>query len=128
MIRLLGAFLELERRENRFIVTQWDVDSGEIQRFVFAAERVGRGLTLVGIEDVCGDDLELTWDTSGRLIKVHQRIENRTVLINYLPGGSINSLGLLTNGGAQTQLVRYEYDASGRLSAAFDRRGLATRY
>ncbi|HYR91353.1 MAG TPA: RHS repeat-associated core domain-containing protein [Terriglobia bacterium] len=128
MIRLLDAFLELVRRENRFIVTQWDVDSGEIRRFAFVAERTGPALTLVGIEDVSGDGLELTWDASGRLGKLRQRIENRTVMVSYSPAGRITSLALVTNGGAKTPLVRYEYDESGRLSAAFDRRGLANRY
>jgi RHS repeat-associated protein len=128
-IRLLGAFLELVRSETRLIVTQWNVDSGEIQRFVFEAERSSDGLTLllVGIEDVCGDGLALIRDTSGRLGKLHQRIENRTVTVSYSPQGRIASLALVTSGG-ETQLVGYEYDAAGRLSAVIDRRGLANRY
>jgi RHS repeat-associated protein len=127
-IRLLGAFLELARHEHRFIVTQWDPDSQKLQRFVFAAERTGGALTLVSIEDVSGDGLDLIWDSSGRLTTLRQRIENRTVTLNYSPAGQISSLALLTGRGAQTPLVRYEYDSGGRLSAAFDRRELANRY
>src|SRR5207244_1438638 len=114
----------------RLIVTQWDVDSGEIQRFVFAAERAGESLTLflVGIEDLCGDGVTLARDASGRVSKLHQRIENRTVVLKYSADGRIESLALVTNGGAETQLVGYEYDAAGRLSAAVDRRGVANRY
>jgi RHS repeat-associated protein len=129
-LRLLGAFLELVRSDNRLIVTQWDPDSGDIQRFVFAAGRSGGDLTLslAGIEDVCGDGLELTRDASGRLTMVRQRIEDRTVAVNYSPAGRISSLALVTKGGAPAPLVRYEYDGAGRLSAAFDRGDLANRY
>lgn len=127
-IRLLGAFHEMERRENRLVITQWDVDSGEIHRVVFATERLRGILDLVGIEDVSGDGLELTWDTSGRMTRLHQRIEKRTVVVNYSTVGRIDSLALVTDGVGQTQLVNYEYDEAGRLSAAYDRRGLANRY
>ncbi len=127
-IRLLGAYHEMERVDNRLVITQWDVDSGEIQRFVFTAKRVSGVLDLVGIEDVSGDGLELTWDKSGRMTHLHQRIEKRTVVVNYSTAGRINSLALVTEGGVETQLVSYEYDQAGRLSAAFDRRGLANRY
>jgi len=128
IIRLLGAFLELIRHDNRYVVTQWDVESGEIQRCVFASECATDAPALVAVENVSGDGVEVAWEASGRLRTLRQRIENRTVLVNYSPAGRISSLALVTDGGARTELVRYEYDAVGRLTAAFDRRGLANRY
>jgi RHS repeat-associated protein len=129
-VKLPGAFLELARKENRLIVTQWDVDYGEVQRFVFAAERVDDALTLVlaGIENACGDGIELTWGASGRMTRLRQRAEKRTIIVNYSEAGRIRSLALLADSGVQIELVRYEYNDAGCLSAAFDRRGLATRY
>jgi RHS repeat-associated protein len=128
VIRLLGAFLELSREGNRYIVTQWNVESGEIQRFVFAGERATGAPPLVAVENVSGDGVEVSWDASGRLKSLRQRIEKRTVQVNCSPAGRITSLVLVTKEGTRTELVRYEYDAAGRLSAAFDRKGLANRY
>src|ERR1035441_937360 len=51
VIRLLGAFLELVHQDNRYLVTQWDVESGEIQRFVFAADRLTGVSSLVAVEN-----------------------------------------------------------------------------
>ncbi|HMF97681.1 MAG TPA: RHS repeat-associated core domain-containing protein [Vicinamibacterales bacterium] len=134
---LLGAFLELKRIGNRLLITQWDVDSDDVQRFFFTAHGVSDDLTLSleSIENVSGDGLDLTWDVSGRIAKIRQRVENRTILINYDPSRghdsaprvSIASVALSTHTGLAT-LVTYEYDASGRLTAAIDRRGLANRY
>jgi len=82
VIRLLGAFLELIRQRNQYIVTQWNVESGEIQRFVFTAEQGSDALLLAAVENVSGDGVDLTWTASGRLGSLRQRTENRTVLIN----------------------------------------------
>jgi RHS repeat-associated protein len=128
VIRLLGAFMELLRQGSRYIVTGWDVESGEIKRFVFAADPVGNATPLVSVEDVAGNGVELSWEPSGQLKSLRQRTEERTVLVNCLSGGQISSLSLVTKSGAPTLLVRYEYDIQGRLVAAIDRRGLANRY
>jgi len=50
VIRLLGAFLELAQHDDRYIVTKWDVESGEIQRFVFARGPAADALPLVAVE------------------------------------------------------------------------------
>jgi RHS repeat-associated protein len=128
VIRLLGAFLELIREGNRYIVTQWNVESGEIQRFVFAGERGTGALPLVAVENVNGDGVEVLWEAPGQLKSLRQRIENRTIQVNYSPTGRIISLVLVTKEGTRRELVRYEYDAIGRLSAVFDRKGFANRY
>ncbi len=128
VIRLLGAFLELVRQDDRYIVTNWDVESEEINRFIFSAERGAADPALMAVENVSGDGVELTWDPAGRLSRLRQRTENRTVLLNYSKAGLVSSLDLVTREGAGTELVRYEYDEAGRFSAAFDRRDLANRY
>jgi RHS repeat-associated protein len=128
IIRLLGAFLELVRENGRYIVTEWDVESGEIQRFVFSAEESNDAPPLVSVENVSGDGVEVSWDAPGRLKSLRQQIENRTVLFNYSAGGRIASVSLSRTDGSRADLVRYEYDSVGRLSAVFDRRDLANRY
>jgi len=61
VIRLLGAFLELAQHDDRYIVTKWDVESGEIQRFVFARGPAADALPLVAVENVSGAGVELAW-------------------------------------------------------------------
>jgi RHS repeat-associated protein len=125
IIRLFGAFLELVRQGDSYIVTGWDVESKEIKRFLFAANPLSDAMALVSVEDVSGNAVELSWEVSGRLKSLRQRNEDRTVLVKYLSGGQISSLSLVTDSGEPTTLVHYEYDAQGRLLAATDRRGLA---
>src|SRR5262249_23836235 len=128
-ILLPGAFLELAREGKNLVVTQWDVESGVVQRFVFAAERGHDPLRLfpVAIEDISGAGLELTW-TSNRLTSVRQRIEQRTLVLEYSADDHLDSLVLAGDRGERITLTRYEYDAAGHLLAAIDRRGLADRY
>lgn len=128
VIRLLGAFLELVCHNNRYEVTQWDVESAEITRFVFAADRLTDAPPLVAVENVSGDGIDVAWEAPGRLESLRQRTENRTILVNYSPDARIHSLVLVTKEGTRTEVAHFEYDAVGRLTAVFDRRGLANRY
>jgi RHS repeat-associated protein len=128
VVRHLGAFLELVRDGDRYVVTQWDVESGAIVRFVFAADGPVDTPSLMAVENISGDGVDVTYEAPSRLKSLRQRIEKRTVLVNYLANGLIGSLILTGKEGARSELVRYEYDLLGRLSVVFDRRGLANRY
>jgi len=128
VIRLLGAFLELVRDSDGYVVTHWDVESGAIVRFVFASDKPVDNPPLVGVESVSGDGVDVTNEAPGRVKGLRQRIEKRTVVVNYSANGRILSLDLMTNEGVRTEIVRYEYDTADRLSVVYDRRGLANRY
>ena len=54
IVRNLGTFQELSKRGSQYIITQWDVDTGEIERFVFNQGQKGAVWPLAGIEDVTG--------------------------------------------------------------------------
>jgi RHS repeat-associated protein len=128
VIRLLGAFLEFAWQNNRYVVTQWDVESGQITRFIFAVDERAGPPPLVAVEDVSGDGIDVMWEAPGRLKSLHQRTEKRTVLVNYSRDARISSLALATKEGARAEIACFEYDVAGRLSAVIDRRGLANRY
>ena len=125
-IRLLGSYLELSSNGGRFEIVSWDVDSGEIERFVFEVKTSGYAFNLVAIENVSGDRVDVTWTSGGELESLHQQRENRTILVHY-KAGRISSLSL-ENAPGDPELVRYEYDKEGRLIAAVNRRGFAHRY
>src|SRR5207253_42127 len=67
-------------------------------------------------------------DNAGRLTGVRQRLEKRTLLIDYTKNDRIESVSFLLPGNRRQVMARYEYDNSGRLSAAFDGLGYADRY
>ena len=127
-IRLFGAYVELAREDSHFVVTQWNPESEDIWRYVFRAVGPGGTTVLLRVENVSGDSVDVVNDKADRLSALHQRLEGRTVAVNYLPSGKIGSLMLVTKTGENAELVRYEYDGVGQLSAAIDPRGLANRY
>ncbi len=122
IVRNLGSFSELSKRGSHYVVTRWDVDTGDIERFVFQEGKRGVPWALARIEDVTGQGLELLYDRRGRLKAIRQRLEKRTVVLDYSPDDRIVSLALLLPDKRQRILVRYEYDEKGRLAAAIDAR------
>jgi len=120
VIRNFGTFQEITCSGSRYIITQWDVDSGEIERFVFVRGKPGTIWPLAALEDVTGQGLDLLYDGRGRLSGIRQRLEKRTLLLEYTSGDRIKSVVFQAAGGEKYTLARYEYDAHGRLVAAHD--------
>lgn len=126
VVRLLGAFMEIRERGGNVCVTQWNVESGEIETFVFRQAVINNQLELVAIENVSGDSVELRWSSTGQLQSLHQSLEHRTILARYTPEGLIAALWL--DGDESNPLVLYEYDADGHLLSSVNQRGFAHRY
>jgi RHS repeat-associated protein len=124
VIRNVGSFQELRQTGNRYVLTRWNVDTGAIDRYVFALRPIGEASPLASIENVTGHGLDLYRDDAGRLLTVRQRLERRALILEYTRDGRIANVSL----GAGGTLARYEYDATGRLAAAFDSLGHAERY
>jgi RHS repeat-associated protein len=81
--------------------------------------------SLVKITDRCDNAVELRYD-AGRLVTVIDSI-GRELRFRYA-GGRLRRVRLLQRDGELLDLVRYEYDADGRLAAATDPEGGALRY
>ena len=120
IIRNLGTFQELSKRGSQYIITQWDVDTGEIERFVFNQGQKGAVWPLAGIEDVTGQGLDLFWDERGRLSRIKQRLEQRALVVDYTPENQISAVSFLSPDHQRQVLIRYEYDEKGRLTTAAD--------
>lgn len=128
VVRNLGTFQELSKNGDRYIVTRWDVDTGEIERYVFKEGQKGEAWPLASIEDVTGQGLDMLRDRTGQLTGIQQRLEKRILLVDYTANNRIQSISFLLPDNQQQVLVRYEYDNNDRLHAAYDALGYVDRY
>jgi RHS repeat-associated protein len=126
--RHFGANLEVFAQKSRIIVQRWNVESGEVRRFIFLPGRPGTAWPLAAIEDLCGAGLDLRHDDQGRPVSIRQRAEGRTLRLRYDKRGLLGSVALDGPSGEAIEVARYEYGADGALSAAFDALGYADRY
>ncbi|HMB91053.1 MAG TPA: RHS repeat-associated core domain-containing protein, partial [Rhodothermales bacterium] len=116
------------KRSNLYYVTQWDVESRKVTRYVFKLSVQGSVWPLVSIEDVTGRGLDLLYDASGQLTGIRQRLEQRTLQLEYTGANRIASVSLAVPGYPRHRLMQYEYNQQGQLAAAYDALGFADRY
>ncbi len=128
VVRNFGTFQELAKRKHEYVVTRWDVDTGDIERYVFKIGKKGEAWPLASIEDVTGQGLDLHYDHLGRLRGIQQRLEKRTLFLEYDSQNHISSVNFLLPHDQRQTLARYEYDRHGRLSAAYDALNHVDRY
>ena len=128
VIRNFGAFLEVFKTRQHYIVQNWDVETGEIIRYCFLPGPSETAWLLDSIEDETGQGLDLHWDTQKRLLSIQQRLEQRTLLIGYSPDGYIDTIKMCASSGQQFQLCRYDYNSIGQQIASFDAAGSADYY
>ncbi|MBN1758544.1 MAG: RHS repeat protein [Chitinispirillaceae bacterium] len=128
IIRNLSTFQELSRVGYRYMVTRWNVETGEIVRFVFREAAPGIETQLASIEDITGQALDLMYDYHGRLTGIQQRIEKRRLTIFYTAIDRIEKVCLELSDGQYRPLVQYGYNESGCLAAAQNSRGFVDRF
>jgi len=126
-IRNLCTFQELCKRDNQYVVTRWDPKTGDIERYIFNIND-DKTWRLGGIEEVTGHSLDMLYNNKGQLTGVQQRLERRTLSIDYDSDSQITSVSILLPDNQRQTLVRYEYDRKHRLTAAYDALGYADRY
>jgi RHS repeat-associated protein len=127
-LRSLPTFQELTRRGDRLVLTQWDVDSGDISELVFTPRPLDVPAPLLRIEKITGQALDLLRDSAGRLVEVRQLVEGRALMLVYDTSGLITAVALRYPDQTQRRLVSYEYDEGRRLRSAIDAAGNADRY
>jgi RHS repeat-associated protein len=127
VLQSLGSFQELSRRGAHYVLTRWNPDADEVERFVFSESNRGKCL-LASIEDTTGHGLDLERDPSGRLVAICQRLEGRRLVLDYNQQNRIASLTLVSHSAQEHCLARYEYGPGDTLDAAFDALGNTDRY
>lgn len=122
VIRNFGTFQELCKKDFGYIITQWDIDTGEIERYVFKVGPVGWTSPLVSIEDITGRQaLDLSYDEKGKLIDVRQRLEKRSLQLVYTKNNQVEKVIFYSaDGGKKHVMARYEYDKHSRLISAYN--------
>jgi RHS repeat-associated protein len=127
VVRNLSTTQELFKENDRYVVLRWDIDSDEIQRFIFAKGPEGQPWALQSIDNAAGQALDMLRDDKGRLVGVRQRLEKRTLGIEY-SSEKISRVFLLLPGHKTQPLVTYEYDDRGQLASAADPLGFVDLY
>jgi RHS repeat-associated protein len=130
LARVEGAYLELFRHGDRYVVRTWDAESGALADFCFTPVD-GHPWPLTAIEDVSGDGIDLSWlehAATLRLVTLRQRTEGRELKVDYDRAGWLAGLSLIGADGSRQQLVGYEHDESGHLLAIVDAAGFADRF
>ncbi len=125
----MGTFQELEKRGDEYFLTQWDVDTGALERFCYGmlpgSDSVFR---LIRIENVSGQAIDIEWDALGQLHSVRQRIEGRSLSFTYLPNGLLDTVFLNGSKGENRLVAKYEYDEFSRLIQVTDSLGRLQEY
>ncbi|HKP96258.1 MAG TPA: RHS repeat-associated core domain-containing protein [Fibrobacteria bacterium] len=127
-VRNLGTYSELSKQGLLLKVTRWNVNTGEVARYLFQAGRNGQPWPLLFLEDPSGQGLELAWDERGWLKAVRQKLEKRCLVFSHGPEGRIATVAFRYADQRLQTLARYEYDRNGRMAAAYDALGQADRY
>jgi RHS repeat-associated protein len=125
----LGSCRELRRVADAVVLTTWDVEDGEVERYLFVPPDDGQVVPLLRYEEaIAGHALELRWNNRGQLLELRQTLEDRALVFDYGADGFLDSVSLRASGGARRQVARLEHDAGGRLVAAHDAAGQTDRY
>ena len=124
----LGAFLEVFREHSHYVVRTWDVNSGNIIRYLFAPEQTRMSWRLGAIEESTGERLVLDWSSDGKLTRIRQPRERRALSLSYSPDGLVEEIVFEPPAGGSHTIARYEYDSARRLIAAYDAADSADRY
>ncbi len=119
-LRNFGAFTEIWLRDKEYTVCQWDVNTGEVWRYLFGKEEFGIG-PLKEIQDPTGQGVELTYGLGNRLTTITQKLERRALLLHYNSRNLIENIEFQSADKKTSQnLFRYSFDSKGHLIAATD--------
>ncbi len=123
-----SAFQELRKQKDSFIVTHWDVETYETTRFIFKQGEPGEPWPLQRIENITGQGLDLFYDEKGRLLRIHQEIEKRDLLLAYNQHNRITAVVVILADNSRHVRAQYDYDDQQRLAAAYNAMGHSDQY
>lgn len=127
VLRHLGTFQELTQTGTHLVVTQWEPAGGRVIRYIFRRDR-GSVFLLSAIEGAARGALDIFYDYQGRLERVQQRREKRSLILSYNQAGFVKEVNVQTARGERIRAASYQYDNRGYLIAAEGPTGYADRY
>lgn len=129
VLRNLGAFHELRAEGSELVVTTWDPEEHEVERYRFEPTLLGSSYRLRSKESSDGQAIDVIYNNEGRISRLRQRRERRCLILTYDQRGRVIELrvaGPRTIGNEQEHetagrlLWAYRYDEAGRLCEATD--------
>lgn len=127
VLRNLGAFRELSRQGDDYVITSWSPDSGQVSRSIFQRKRAWASWLLVSLQDLTGHGVDVERDGAGRILALRQRRERRGLLFQYDSKGRLTKVS--GDWDARKPVVaRYAYNATGRLASVTDVQGFSAEY
>lgn len=120
------AFHELRREGGWLIIAQWDED-GLVARYWFRERQGAATLVVDRIEDTPGQFRHVEYDGAGRIERVTESHGHRQIHWAHGVHGRVASVALVA-GDERRVMATFEYDAAGRLSAAYDVVGVPCTY
>ena len=139
-VRVLGAFSELRREGDDLVVTRWDPDGRDVVRFVFPIGADGAWWPLASRQRLDGHGVDVERDRHGRPVVLRQRRERRGFRLAYDRAGRLTDVYVVPaqagvgygDGAPHTPdarpVLRYRYDAAGRLAGFADALGHTASY
>ncbi|MBV9928148.1 MAG: RHS repeat protein [Acidobacteria bacterium] len=122
-----GAYRELFRRGNDYVVSLWDIDSGVITRYVFRPGPEDESWPVHRIEDVTGQGTTVLYK-NGLIDAVVESRGNRRLQVEYNGQSLVAEVWVVVGQDYRRRLARFEYDPPGRLVAAYDAAETPTSY
>lgn len=119
-IRNPGSFTELQWKNKRYHVTQWEIEGDKIWIYVFNKNADGTISNLQEINDVSGQGLAIYYDENGLLTRIRQKLEKRDINLHYSKQGKISKVEYVSDTDMRYILSSYEYDQLGRLVSITD--------
>lgn len=123
------TFQELEKRGDEYCLTQWNIDTGHVERFYYGiVPGSDSAFRLIRIEDVTGQSIDVEWNSLGQLQYVRQRLEGRSLSFTYVQGELLDEVTLHGSKGETRLVAKHDYDEFGRLIKVTDSIGRIQRY
>lgn len=129
VLRNLGAFHELRAEGNELVVTTWDPEEHEVERYRFEPTLIGSSYRLRSKESPDGQGIDISYDHEGRISRLRQRRERRCFVLIYDQRGRVTELRVASPGTVEAEkttvpsgrlIWTYRYDQAGRLCEATD--------
>jgi RHS repeat-associated protein len=123
-----GAFTEIFKRENEYVVSQWEIKTNTITRYLFRPISETPTWPVNRIEDVTGEGLAILYDTDGKLDTIIETRGNRRLTVRYNNQDLVSEIWLEGGDNHKRLVSHYDYDSVGCLVSAYDPGDVAQSY
>ena len=122
----LAVNMELTQSPRSVSILHWHNGDDDIYRMLFEPAGNGR-FRLTAYENLAGHRISLAYDASGKPVRLHQELENRTVQLRYGSDELLAQISIVDSERGIVPMARYTY-ADGQLIEVVNAVGARTLY